>query len=54
MPVGAGLRRADDGAEVRAGVAVGDVALKKPRSIAYLTSFVVTSRSTGGENFTPV
>ena len=27
---------------------------KKPRSIAYLTSFDVTSRSTGGENLMPV
>jgi hypothetical protein len=27
--------------------------LKKPRSTAYLTSLDVTTRSTGGENFTP-
>ena len=27
--------------------------LKKPRSIAYLTSFEVTSRLTGGEKRTP-
>ena len=26
---------------------------KNPRSIAYLMSFVVTARSTGGENFHP-
>ena len=28
--------------------------LKKPRSIAYLTSLDVTSRLTGGENLTPL